>query len=200
MLIYTDVREYRNMPFIDYMKLPAYSHSYFRNERGGVPGELLLTENMRIGGLVDAILMQPELASYSDPLYEAAKAIAYDITKQWGKTVKHFITQPSYTAIMHHGEFSMPVKGRPDWVLPNLAVIDLKITKSRYIKELIAHMNYKNSIWHYCKLAGVKRGYLLMHSLAIRKTQLIPVDCSSDENDFWRDRVFLFGKVETKAS
>jgi hypothetical protein len=200
MITYTNIKRIDRLPFIDYMKLPGYSHSYLHQERGGIAADVMITENIRLGRLVDAILMQPDSIDYLDPLYAMSRKIAFDITKQFGKVIKHFISQPSYTADVQYGDFTLPVKGRPDWLLPEINVSDLKITKSRYLKQLIEHMRYREKMWHYCKLAQVKYGYLIIYSLALGKTEVIKVDCANDHNDFWQGKIFLFGKAVNQSA
>jgi hypothetical protein len=103
--------------------------------------------------------------------------------------------QVSFTADASYLDFTMPVTGRLDFLLPKVAVIDLKVTKSKNLKGLIEFMGYKNQGWNYCKMSKVGLFYLMIHSIPLKKTELIKIDCRSDENVFWQDKILKFGKV-----
>jgi hypothetical protein len=196
MIIYSEIEKIEGLEFMQYLQLPGFSHSFLKSERSGVSADILMTENIRIGKLVDGIFTDPGSVNMSDPLYNVAREIVYFIEKEFGKLIKHFQPQVSYTALASFQGFTMITKGRLDWLLPNQAVIDLKITASRNIRNVIEFMGYKNQVWHYAKQAQVPTGYLLVHSMPLKKTELFKVDCSGNENQFWQEKIIHFGSAK----
>jgi len=196
MMTYSNIKKYERLGWIEYLRLAGFSHSFLKQERSGIVADFNITENIRIGKLVDAILTDAGSADMSDPLYPVAREIAYYIEKQFGKLIKHFESQVSYSALMQYNGFTMITKGRLDWLLKDIAVIDLKVTKSRNIRSVIEYMGYKNQVYHYARLAEVPKGYLMVHSIPLRKTELIKVDCSGNENQFWQEKIIHFGTAK----
>lgn len=196
MIIYSDRKRFDAVPFPDYLQMPGYSHSFMKLQRNGIAEDLAITENIRMGKLVDGILTSPGSVDITDPLYRHARDIAHDITRAFGPFIKQFISQISYTAKMEFNGFKMHSKGRLDWLIPAQAVIDLKVTKSRDMRGLIEFMGYKNQLWHYCKLANVDKGFLMIHSIPLKKTELLKINCADSTNLFWADKIMQFGKVE----
>jgi hypothetical protein len=196
MITYSEIKKIEGLGFIDYLQLPGFSHSFLKSERSGVVADLLLTENIRIGKLVDGILTDPGSVNMADPLYNVSREIVYFIEQKFGKLIKHFQSQISYTALASFQDFTMFTKGRLDWLLRDQAVIDLKITASRDIRNVIEFMGYKNQVYHYAKLAGVPVAYLMVHSMPLKKTELLKVDCSGNENQFWQEKIIHFGTAK----
>ena len=197
MITYTNIQRHDNIPFEDYLKLEGFSHSFLKRERDGIVEPLTITENIRIGKLVDAILTDPAAADMFDSLYPLAKSIAFEIRKTFGTLIEAFQKQISYTAQVSYGDFTMQTTGRLDFLLPKHAVLDLKVTKSKIaqIPALIEFMGYENQVWHYCKMAGVNSAYLLFYSIPEKKTVVRFIDCSSDTNEFWANKTMMHGKV-----
>jgi hypothetical protein len=195
MISVSNIVRIEGIPFQEYLQLPGYSHSFLKREVNGVAPDLETTDNMRLGSLVDAILTEPEKADMSSHLYEAARAIAYEVKTKFAAALKLFLKQLSFTADMEMSGFIMPVKGRLDFLLPGHAVIDLKVTKMKDIPALIEHMGYKNQLWHYCQMAQVKVAYLMIYCVPTKKVYLIKLDCSSNTNFFWEEKILKFGKV-----
>lgn len=197
MITYSDITKYNDLTFEEYLKLGQnfYSHSFLKRERNGIVEPLKITDNIRIGSLVDSIITEPEKADLKSDLYPFAKDISDKIKSEFSGLIFYFKKQLSYTGIATYENFKMPVVGRLDFLLENQAVIDLKVTKSKNIPELINFMGYKNQLWHYAKLSGVKKAYLLVHSIPNKRTEVHYVDVSSDYNDFWADKIIDFGKV-----
>lgn len=199
MITFTNIQRHDNLPFGDYLKLSGFSHSFLKRERMGITEELTITDNIRTGSLVDAILTEPAKANMSDPLYPAARDIAAKIKSNFGSFISFFQKQVSYTAEAEFQDFVMPVKGRLDFLLPGVAVIDLKVTKSKDLKPLIDFMGYSNQMWNYCKFPGLKTAYLMIYSIPLKKTEIVKIDCSSATNPFWEEKIIKFGKVKQAA-
>jgi hypothetical protein len=197
MINYSDIVKYDNISFEDYLKLGKdfYSHSFLKRERNGIVEPLKITDNIRIGSLVDSIITEPQKADLTSELYPFAKDISDRIKSEFGSLISYFKKQLSYTGIASFADFKLPVIGRLDFLLESQAVIDLKVTKSKNIPELIYFMGYKNQLWHYARLSGVNKAYLLVYSIPNKRTECHFVDVSSNYNEFWADKIIDFGKV-----
>lgn len=163
----------------------------------GMVDEIVITDNIRIGKLVDGILMDPTTVDMNDSLYSIARNIAVDIKKSFGSIIPDFKAQVSYTGHVTHAGLTMETKGRLDWELPKHAVIDLKITKMRDIPALIEFMGYNNQTWHYGHLSQVKDAFLMIHSIPLKRNFFIPSDVSMSNNEFWAEKTLMFGKAST---
>jgi hypothetical protein len=193
MITLSNIIFHPNIPFQEYLKLKGYSHSFLKREINGVEPEFNETYMTRLGKLVDAILTDPSTADYDDELYPTARRIAIKIMDKFGDFIRKFQKQVSITADANYNGFVFPIKGRLDYLLAGHAVIDLKITKATNFKELIEWMGYLNQLWIYCKLAGVKKAYIMIHSITTCKTELIALDVTSEENEFYESAALKYG-------
>lgn len=186
------------MPFDKYKTIGGYSHSFLKREVGGISPEFIQTEKVLLGSLVDSILMQPDDADISSPLWPQAVKIASAIKSTFGGLISQFKSQRSYIAAATHSGLSLRVTGRTDWEIDGHAIIDLKVTgcaSDKQFRTLIKHMGYDNQQWNYSKMAGVKKAYLLPYSTSANKPlSVISLDCSSDHNQFWADKILKFGE------
>jgi hypothetical protein len=195
MIEVTNITRYDNVPFEEYLKMPGYSHSFLKREKMGVAEDLTMTDNIRLGSLVDALLTGEDRVDIKSPIYPAAREIALKIREKFESFIHYMQKQVSYTADMSHQGFILPVKGRIDFLLPNIGVVDLKVTQSKDIRGLIGFMGYKNQLWGYCKMAKVNSAYIMIYSVPLKRTEIIKIDCSFNENSFWREKILAFGKV-----
>lgn len=196
MISYSNIHRFDNMPFNEYLKLNGYSHSFLKRERNGIAEDLAITDNIRVGSLVDAIITDPAKADMSSPLYPVARNISAAIKGKFGSIIAKFQKQVSYTANVSYMDFIMPTTGRLDFLLPGFAVVDLKVTKAKCLRTLIEFMGYKNQMFNYCKMAKVDTAYLMMYSIPLRKTEIIRIDCISDNNIFWQEKILKYGTVK----
>lgn len=199
MINYSNISIQHRENFEDYLKKTGYSHSFLKGESFGIAKEVSITDKIKVGKLVDAILTEPEsIDKYDmlDSLYPIAKEIAFKIKSQFGELIKHFESQISFTADVEYQGFTMPTKGRMDYLLKDISVIDLKVTFVKDVKALIDFMRYDNQLWHYAKAMNVQQAYLLIYSVPLKKAQLIQIDVSSDYNEFWADKTLKFGYVK----
>lgn len=199
MIIYQNIVRYDNIDFKEYLKLNGQSHSGLKNNYTGVKEAITITDNIRIGSLVDGILTEPKSVNYSDPLYQYAKSLAFELKNFFGDLISILKPQVSYTAEISLEQFMMKVKGRLDFLLEGIATLDIKITKSKDIDALIEFMGYKNQLWHYSKLAGTPKAYLIIYSIPLKKVIVKEVDAQSDTNAFWENKIIDFGTVEITA-
>lgn len=199
MINYSDIRRYDNMPFDEYLKLPGYSHSFLKRERNGITEELKMTDNILLGSLVDSLLTDLTKVNMSSTLYPAARRIAATLKQQFGDMINCFKKQVSYTGQMECAGFRMPVTGRLDFLLESYAVIDLKVTQSKDMSSLIQFMGHENQVWNYAKLAQVPKAFLMIYSVPMDKTFIIQLNCSNQENEFWKEKILKFGLVNEAA-
>lgn len=200
MITYTNIQSFDDIAFGEYLKLPGYSQSYLKAEKNGIAPGVNVTDNMRLGTMVDNILTNPKEVDYDSDLFDAGKSIALEIRKHWGAFIDRFSKQKNYVAEAEYQGFYMPVRGRLDFLLPKLAVIDLKCTntKLKAIPGLVEFMGYENQLWHYASLSQVKRAYLLIYSRPDKETKLFTVDVSNPVNYFWADKITKFGSVKNE--
>jgi hypothetical protein len=196
---YSNIQRFDNISFEDYLKLPGFSHSFLKRERNGVAEDLTITDNIRLGSMVDNILTEPHKVNMASHLYPAGRDIARMIVDKFGPLISKMKSQVSFTCDMEYNGFVMPSKARLDWLFDEVAVLDLKITKSKDLTSLIDFMGYRNQKWHYSKAAKVPRSYLLIHSVPLKKTEFIPIDVSATINPFWAEKIIKFGKVKQVA-
>lgn len=196
MITYSNIQRYDNMDFGDYLNLPGLSHSFLKKEVNGVTAAFDKTPAMELGSLVDGILTSPKSVDFKHELYDAAKNIASKIKSRFGEVIESFEKQSSFTANMEFSGFMMPSKGRLDYLLPKHAIIDLKVTSSKDIPSLISFMGYDNQLWHYARLAGVRRAYLMVYSKPLKDTSIISCDVTDQNNAFWESKILKFGKVK----
>jgi hypothetical protein len=192
MITYNNIIRHDNIQFEEYLKMPGYSQSFLKSERHGLKAEIEITNNIRLGKLVDGILTEPATVNMRDELYPVAKGVVNEIKNFFGFALPHFKTQVSYTADVMYNGFTLPTKSRLDFLLEKQLVLDLKVTMSKDFRGIIDWMGYENQVWHYSKSAQVPKGFLLMHSVPLKKTQLFTVPMP-DSNSFWENKVIKFG-------
>lgn len=198
MITYSEIKRYENIPFDQYRKLGGYSFSFLKREIGGVSPEFIASDKVKLGSLVDAILMQPDEANITSPLWNDAVKIASHIRSSFGSLLPAFKSQRSYTGVMSHAGLSMRVTGRTDWEIDGMAVIDLKVTSAKtdaQFKALITHMGYDNQQWNYARLADVKAAYLSPYSFVTKRPlSIVKLPITSDYNEFWASKILKFGE------
>lgn len=193
MITYNDIKCYENIPFEEYLKLDGYSHSFLKSNLNGAKQYFNTTDKVRLGSLVDNILTEPEKADMSSPLYPAARAIAYQIKQLFGDLIATARKQLSYTATLELAGLQMKTTGRLDFLIPGFAVVDLKITNEKNVDTLIEYMGYSNQLWHYSRLAKVKRAFLLFYCVPLKTVIVRAVDVTNEENGFWINKIIDFG-------
>lgn len=197
MIVYKDIQEHNDIPFDQYLKMPGLSQSYLKREVNGVAPGVEVSDAMRLGSMVDAILTEPEKVDYKSDLYEAGRSIASEINKSFGSYINAFKKQVNYTAIMSYEGFEMPVKGRLDFLIPKHIVLDLKVTASplKAVPTLIKYMGYDNQLWNYGGLSQVKKAIIMAYSRKDKKTGLFQVPIDYNPNLFWAEKTTKFGTI-----
>ena len=197
MITCSNVQRIRNLDFGNYLLLPQYSHSYLKYEKNGYSGQVKVTPKMKLGSLVDDIRTNGKV-DMASPLYPAAKKIATVIKSEFGWAIDSMEKQVSYTGDMilekSGVQFTLPIKGRTDFVFPKKLILDLKITSEKNIDSAIKFLGYANQMFCYCKLDGCLVAYLLIYSTVTKEVYVrrIPI---GDTNNFWEEKILKFGRV-----
>ena len=196
MITYSNIKRYENLDFEDYLKLKGLSHSYLKYELNGEKKPIEVTNNMILGSYVDSILTgESKSIDMLNPIYSAAKNIAVKIDKTFGSCISSLKSQISYTCEMEHLGYKITATGRLDYLLENNAVIDLKVTQSKKVYDLIKYMGYTNQLWHYSKMANVQLAYIMIHSVPLKETFMISLDVTSNSNDFFESKILKLGSL-----
>lgn len=152
---------------------------------------------MKLGSMVDAFLTEPEKVDFNSPFYEPGRDVALKITEMLGaEMIQRFEKQVSFTADAESEGWTMPVKGRIDWGLRKIAVLDVKFTRDTHPKNiynLIDFMGYDNQLWSYSRFYQVNKAYIVVHFYKYKTTKIIPIDVTK-ENLFWKDKIQKFGR------
>lgn len=204
MLTYQNIQRYDNMPFEDYLNVVGvdsdrtFSHSFLKSEQNGVSPLFIPSNKVKIGAMVDAILTSPETVDPSQPFFKEGCRIASKIKAKHGDLIKHFTPQVSYTGQISYKGLVMNTCGRLDWLLENIAVIDLKVTEAKSDSEfekIISFMGYRNQMFNYMNLSGTKESYILPYSTKTNDClTIVPIKWSLGANEFWQNAVLKFGK------
>lgn len=199
MINYTNIKEYKSLPFESYIGLKGFSHSFLKNEQNGVARKIEVNDKMRLGSLVDAFLTQPDEIDFNSNLFDTARTIAIKINEQFKDVIKHLEPQLSYSAETEFNGFKMPVCGRLDWLLRGIADVDLKVTSAKNEKQfinLLFQMGYDNQQWNYAKMANVPKIYIMPFSTTSNRClDLIELPVT-ETNKFWEEKILKFGTYE----
>ncbi len=198
-ITYSDCKEVDCSNFSAYLSLPGYSHSYLKSQKGGVTPSFNVTDKVMIGKIVDQILTNSGQVDFAHPQYKKASIIAAFLKQHFAAILPQLKTQVAFTGRAEFSGLSMPIKGILDYLLPKFAVIDLKITAEKNVDKLIEFMGYKNQLWNYARLAGVKFAFILIYSTHKDNQKypcrLIKIDVSEPCNPFWKNAILDFGEV-----
>lgn len=207
-LQFTNIKRYDNLPFDLYKELPGVGHSFLKYAKNGIVEDRVITEKMNLGSLVDLILTDPVAAPMDHPLYFAAQRIAAKIQAEFGQYLQHMQSQVSYTGTVTDpaSGLQLAITGRLDYLLPRLAVIDLKVTDAgdkrnpvKSLLELIEFMAYDNQLFGYGGLAEVARKYIMIYSKKLDATYLFTrLTAASDlakSEAWWTDKILEYGTV-----
>jgi hypothetical protein len=205
---YNNIKRYDKLSFEDYLLLPGVGHSWLKRAKNGICEDFVPTEKMNLGSVVDTILTDSVNANMSHSLYEPALYIAAKIQMQFGQFLKHMDTQVSYCANVKESQtgLQLAVTGRLDYLLGNVAILDLKVTDQGSKKnpipslmELISFMGYDNQLYHYGKMANVLKKYILIYSKPLKEAFLFPRLTKEEDilkaEEWWAGKILDYGSV-----
>lgn len=191
MIKFSNIKRFDNLPFNEYLKTEGYSYSFLKREQFGSISEFKPTAKVELGKLVDAILTQPDEIDIYSPQLKTAEKIANALATNF--PIQHFESQVSLSCDMEYAGLKMPFRGRLDWGLKDIAVIDLKVTAEKNLRSVINHMGYDNQLFGYCGAYGVKLGYILIYSSTTDKYDLIQMPLNGEQ--FWKEKIMKYGNV-----
>jgi len=152
------------------------------------------TPKTRIGKIVDAIITGEPY--YGDPgEIKIAKGIAENIMNGYGKLIDMCDKQVSYMAELEYSGFMLPFKTRPDFELPGVATIDLKVSwnKVRDIDQLITFMGYDTQCYIHRLLSGLDRSALMIYSVPDKR--VINIEMKDDKADSLIPYILDYGSI-----
>lgn len=196
---YLDIKRVDALDFDIYKNMPGYSFSFLKNEENGMPQEVKESFKIKVGKIVDAILTEDGNVDMTCEEYPIARSIAIKIKEKFGAYIPKFDKQVSYMATMCYHNHYMPTRGRLDYLIPNVAVVDLKVTFEKKWMELIKYMRYNDQQWNYANMAQVKRKFIMIHSVPLGTTEMVDLGVVTPRNEFWESKVLKFGKLEGHA-
>lgn len=203
MLTYSNIRRFDNLTFEKYFAISNhgernYSHSFLKSEQSGSSPLFIASEKVKLGKMVDTILMSPGEVDVTLPEFITGKKIASAIRERFRPLIDTFVPQVSYTGQLSHKGIVMNVCGRLDWLLEKKAVLDLKVTDAKTDKEfakIIEYMGYGNQMFNYRGLAGVESSYIIPYSTKAKSClSVVKLEWSQSSVDFWTNAVIKFGK------
>lgn len=202
-MIYNNIQCREGLSFPAYLDLPGYSHSFLKSQVQGVPKAFTPTAKMQLGTLVDEI--QTGRADMNHHDYPRARKIAAALQSKFGDALSAFKTQVSLSAEVEHGGLVMPVKGRPDYLLPKIMVLDLKVTsggctrksaptevKISALHKLADYMGYDNQLWNYGQMSGAGLFFILYYSVPLDECFVLQRHCLGAQA-WWEEKVLMFG-------
>jgi hypothetical protein len=191
MITAKNIQCFQGLDFESYKLLPQYNFSFLKNEQAGVAKAVKVTDKMILGSLVDAIRTGGKI-DMAHKLYPHAKKIAAFLYNKFGSVLDAMQPQPSFTGELHYGQFKLPTKGRPDFLLPKKLIVDLKVMHGRDVRGTINYMRYHDQLFGYAKLAQVDEAYILAYSIPLQTAVFEPVPVGPT-NGFWIDKIIKFG-------
>lgn len=196
MIICANSNRLINLDFENYKLLPQYSFSFLKRERAGVAQPIKSTPKMQLGTLVDNILTDGPV-DMGHELFNAARAIAYKLAKEFSWALPHLDKQVSYTGELIYKDFKLPVKGRPDYELQKKLIIDGKVTSGKNWLGAVNFLDYRSQQYNYAKLAGVTESYLMIYCKPTKEAIIHQLDITGSSS-FWEEKIIKFGSLWTK--
>lgn len=196
-LIVKNIQRFDNVDFEEYNKWPEWSHSNLKRHVSGMTEKFDATRPMRIGSLVDGIMMQPDSVDMKDEDYPLAVKSAKVLREVFSRSItKQLDSQTSYKAEIVDTETGLilAVKNRPDWSLPPHMVIDLKTSSASNVELAYTHFGYKNQLWLQAQVCKCNASYILWVNPKTKRVSLRGYTLEINP-EFWREAVMNFGKI-----
>lgn len=200
---YTNIKRHDNLEFDNYLKLEGLSHSYLKMVRDGIKEDMIVTQKMRLGSLVDDIMTNPKKANMSHENFQKALRISQVINEKFGDNIKFMTPQVSFEGDVTFNGLTIHSTGRLDWLLGRHAVLDLKVTHEAKTNldfiNLIEWMGYDNQLRHYGRFAKVRKHFILIYSTKIQDARLFSrLDSQQDidkADEWWANKISEHGLI-----
>lgn len=178
----TNRRQYPNVDFTEYVKMPGFSYSGLRNPDGFRPP----TNKMRFGTLVDDYLFSPHV--YTGEQRELVVPVARELQRTLGDGIKFGKPQLSVTADFTHDGLTMPFRGRLDLLIGKV-VLDLKVSELSPVKA-VEFFRYDWQLSGYCAAVGGTNIILCSIHPKTKKITMMPI---KPVYDWWEHQIKING-------
>lgn len=182
MITISDLKFHKDLPFEDYLKIPAISYSGLKTEGK----EIKMTPKMAIGKKVHAYLFEPDEYDFTE--YPEISSMGNELKQVL--PLKHLQCELAFTCNMHYQGLKMAYKGRIDMHYPGI-VIDLKISGER-LSSTIKHFGYDRQLSGYCIATGSKKWIIISYN---RKHRVIERMMGVPDELFWKQQILKHGTV-----
>lgn len=182
MITVKNIKVYENMDFEDYKLLPGTSFSMIKSDFK----EIKVTNKMNLGSQVDCYINNSN--NFSGDL-RIIKPLAYALKLRVGDLYNKFKKQISVTCDFVYEGMILNYKGRPDWALENLLIVDTKVSDS--IDKTIHFFGYPNQISGYCLPFNANKGLILAANPKNNTVKLINIPIKFD---WWERQILKYGK------
>lgn len=173
---------YEDLPFEEYLRMPGFSFSHINSGGKYFP----TTPKMQLGKDVDAYLNEPQYCCHNDLSLVRPAALA--LKDRVGPLYSKFRKQVSVTCEFIYDGMIMLFKGRMDWALQNIIVVDTKVSEN--IKKTIHHFDYPNQISGYCIAFSCPYGLILAVHPTKHHTNLINIPI---QLEWWERQILKYG-------
>lgn len=173
---------FENLPFEEYLTMPGHSFSHIKTNGQYFP----TTPKMQLGKDVDAYMNEPEYCCQND--LSIVRPLAIALKERVGDLYFKFRKQVSVFADFVHQGMCMRYKGRMDWALQKIIVIDTKVAEN--IKKTIFYFDYPNQISGYCIAFECPAGLILSVHPIKHTTELIQIPV---QTAWWEKQILKYG-------
>lgn len=166
----------------EYFSMPGVSFSSLKTR------PIAPTPGMKLGTLVHQYLLEPAQYDHSH------REIVIPIADKLRVMLPHFyLAKKEVTAFctMEHGGFTLNFRGKIDLLIPNMAVVDLKIMDATDPMPSIMYFGYFDQLNGYMAAAGVPCGFIVAY---MKKTREVKVVSVPSTHHFWEKTVLTHGK------
>lgn len=176
---------YKNLPFEEYIKLGGLSFSTLKHgER-----EIEPTYKMRLGSQVDCFCFEPHRYKPSDEFPEKLiRSLAIAIKMKLGSLWNSCIFQMSIQSEFYHNGFMMRYRGRPDIIIKDKLVIDLKVSE----KVNTSFFGYEDQLSGYALPLKIKKAIILSVNPKTFEAKWEPP--IQIKTDWWDTQVLKYGE------
>lgn len=175
--------KYHDINFQEYLALAGYSYSGIKNE--GATFEP--TAKMQLGTDVHNYLLTPQ--EYHHENIKIVRPLAVALKQALGALLKFVKPEQAFTADFTSQGFTMPYKGRVDWLVPERIVVDIKVTELN-IAKAIEYFGYDKQLSGYSIGTNSKLAIIASIHPKTLKTTITKVPISSD---WWAYQVIQKG-------
>lgn len=182
-----NLKFYEGVPFEEYLKMPGYSYSWIKS--GGQ--HFKPTSKMNLGSQVDDYL---NYQSSFDGDIELIKPTAQVLRQASGDLYPYLKKQLSITADFIYEDILFQYKGRIDWGIYKMIVIDTKVAED--INKTIYYFDYPSQISGYCLALSAPVGIIIAVNPKTKEVTYLNIPI---RDYWWRHKILKYGTpIKTK--